>query len=323
MDSAYYRIRYKKGKTLLKIIYFLKSSFNRLIDIFRVFAYDVVFIHIEVFPFGPPFIEWLFFRIKKPIIFDFEDAIYLPRKNPVSNFFKNPGKFFKIVRMSEHILVCNDYLKDFLSRYNPRVTTIPTPIDIEKFQPLAVQRNREREDVIIGWIGTHTTLPCLLMLKDLFKRLAQKYKITVKIVGAGEDVKIDGVEVINEEWTLYGEIESFKSIDIGVYPLPDNEWSKAKTPFKTIQYMSVGVPCVVSAVGENISIVKDGVNGFLVRTETEWIEKISRLIEDSDLRREIGLNGRRTVEERYSLNVNAPKFLDILESLHSDLRLAR
>lgn len=314
MDSRYYSVLYKKGKDLLKIIYFFKSSFNRLADVFRVFMYDAVFIHIEAFPIGPPLIEWLFSKIKKPVIFDFEDAIYLPRKNRISNFFKNPSKFFKTVRISRHVLVCNSYLKDFLSAYNPRVTSIPTPINTKIFQP-PVQRNYSREKIIIGWIGTHTTLPLLLGLKGVFQRLAQKYRIAVKIVGAGQDVKMEGVEILNEEWTLQGEVESFKSIDIGVYPLPDNEWAKAKTPFKTIQYMSVGMACVVSKAGANADIVKDGVNGFLAETEEEWLEKLSRLIEDGDLRKRIGLSGRKTVEERYSLEAAAPNFLHIIEEV--------
>ncbi|MDO8603576.1 MAG: glycosyltransferase family 4 protein [Candidatus Omnitrophota bacterium] len=313
MSSKFYSIFYKKGKWLLKTIYFFQSSFNRFLDIFRALRHDVVFIHIEAFPLGPPFIEWFFFKLKKPIIFDFEDAIYLPRKG-ISNFFKNPSKFFKIVTMSRHVIVCNNYMKVFLEPYNKNITVIPTSIDIDKFMPRASGAGN-KDVVTIGWIGSHTTLPFLLALKDVFKKIYVRHKFTLKIVGGGTKVTIDGINVMNEEWSLDKEVENFQSIDIGVYPILNDEWAKAKTPFKTIQYMSVGVPCVVSDVGANRDIIKDGVNGYLVRREEEWIDKISKLMEDSNLRKNIGLEGRKTVEDKFSLKVNSSNFLEIIKKV--------
>lgn len=313
VGPQYYRILYKKGKRMLKTLYFLQSAFNRIIDIFRGLKHDVIFIHIEAFPFGPPFIEWFFFKIKKPIIFDFEDAIYLNRKG-ARNFFKIPGKFFKIVKMSRHIIVCNNYLKEFLLPYNPNITVIPTSIDIDRFMPKADKAMDNRKKPVIGWVGSHSTLPLLLELEDIFKRLSRSHSFTLKIIGGGRDISIDGVDIINEDWSLNREIENFQGIDIGVYPLPDNEWAKAKTPFKTVQYMSVGIPVVASNVAGNKDIIQDGQNSFLCSNDKEWVNKLSLLIEDTGLRKRLGEAGRRTVEERFSLAVNMPKFLKVIAS---------
>ncbi len=125
-----------------------------------------------------------------------------------------------------------------------------------------------------------------------------------------------GIKVINEKLTLEKDVENFQSLDIGVYPLPDNEWAMAKTPFKTIQYMSVGVPTVASNVGGNREIIQDGVNGFLASSEEEWIEKLSLLIEKPELRQRLGIAGRKIVEEKYSLKVNAPKFIEVLNKVY-------
>lgn len=311
MSSNFYSIFYKKGKWLLKTIYFFQSVFNRFLDIFRALKHDIVFIHIEAFPLGPPLIEWFFFKMKKPIIFDFEDAIYLPRKG-ISNFFKNPSKFFKIVKMSKHVIVCNNYMKEFLAPYNKNITVIPTSIDINRFKPQAC-KVFNKEKVIIGWIGSHTTLPFLLALEDIFKKISLQHRFILKIVGGGRKISIDGVDVINEKWSLCKEVENFQSIDIGVYPMFNDEWAKAKTPFKTIQYMSVGVPCVVSDVGANRDIIKNGVNGFLANSDEEWVKELSNLIEDEALRKKIGLNGRKTVEEKFSVKISVPKYLEIIK----------
>ncbi len=318
ITSKFYKILYAKGNRLKKTAYFLSSCINRLTDIIRAANYDIIFIHIEAFPFGPPFFERIFCSMKKPIIFDFEDAIYLSSSDGRNRFkwLKFPQKFYSNIKMSSHIIVCNKYLKGKLYNYNPSITIIPTSINTDKFN---VRNNKDlNNELIIGWIGSHTTLPCLNQIIPALQELSKKYKFILKIVGGGRDFEIPGVKVINEKWLLDKDVENFQSLDIGIYPLPDNEWARAKTPFKTIQYMSVGVPTVASNVGGNMEIIQDGINGFLASTEDEWFKKISLLIENPELRRRVGMAGRKTVEEKYSVNVNAPRYLEIFNSVYKE-----
>src|SRR6185503_4376730 len=78
---------------------------------------------------------------------------------------------------------------------------------------------------------------------------------------------------------------------------------------------------VAAAVGVNRDIIQDGVNGFLASTSDEWIEKIGRLLSDPELRARFALQGRRTIEERYSLAVNAPKLVATLRGVLERSRL--
>jgi glycosyltransferase involved in cell wall biosynthesis len=144
------------------------------------------------------------------------------------------------------------------------------------------------------------------------QKLSDKYDFILKVVGAEYRIQLPGVKTDNREWDLKREVEDFQSLDIGLYPLIDDEWARGKAGFKAIQYMSVGVPVIASPVGVVKEIIEDGVNGFTASTEDEWVEKISRLIENNGLRRDMGANGRKTVEERYSLAVNAKKFVGTL-----------
>lgn len=321
IDSGFYRILYSRGNSFKKGIYFLVSCVRRLVDIFRAIKYDIIFVHIEAFPFGPPLLELIFRAMGKPIVFDFEDAIYLPSpdKRNILKWLRFPGKFYLNLRLSAHIMVCNHYLKEKLLKFNPDITVIPTAIDTDKFK-LKTDKP-QGDDILIGWIGSHTTLPCLKQIIPALQKLSTRHKFALKIIGGGSDLEIPGIRVINERWTLEKDVENFQSLDIGVYPLPDNEWAMAKTPFKTIQYMSVGVPTVASRVGGNREIIEDGVNGFLASSEEEWVEKLSLLIEKPELRRRLGAAGRKTVEERYSLKVNAPKFLEVLRKAYGEAKV--
>lgn len=317
VSSRFYKILYKKGFYFQKVLFFLQSAFKRLFDIFLAARSDIIFIHLEAFPFGPPVFEWIFSKLGKKIIYDLDDAIYLGITSPSNRFLKYlkcPSKIKKIIRISNHIITCNTYLGDYAKKYNQNVTVIHTSVDTEKFVP---KFKNSKDPLIIGWIGSHSTAKYLLELKDVFSKLSAKYKFTVKIIGAGEGYKfeIPGVNIVQLDWNLKDEIAQFQSFDIGVYPLPENEWVKGKTGFKTIQYMSVGISCVASDVGVNKDIIENGVNGYLARTKEEWIKKLSNLIENHNLRTDIGLAGRKTVEEKFSVKVNACKYVEIVKKI--------
>ena len=312
MSSGFYKIIYKKGFYLQKILFLLESSFKRFSDIFIALRSDIIFIHLEAFPFGPPLFEWIIYLSGKKIIYDLDDAIYMGITSPANRFLiklKCPNKIKEIIRISNYVITCNSYLADYARRYNKNVVVMHTAVDTEKFTP---SLKDDEHNITIGWIGSHSTAYYLECLRDVFSSISNKYGFTLKIIGARNlNIKIDGVKIINLEWTLKDDIKQFQSLDIGVYPLPENEWIRGKTGFKTIQYMSVGIPSVVSDVGANRNIVQDGINGYLARTKYEWVQKLSRLIEDRELRRKMGLAGRKTVEQNFSMRVNAPKYLNI------------
>lgn len=313
-SRGFYKILYKEGFLFSKIFYFIRGSLNRILDLARVFRYDIIFIHREMYPIGPALFEYIVAKIKKPIIFDFDDAIYLPNVSKHNSFmerFKVPSKIFKIISLSSTVIAGNRYLRDFALKFNPNVTIIPTPIDTDIFKPAPKLKTNDKE-IIIGWIGSPTTVAFLHLVEEAVIALSSKYShLKFKIIGG--DFHINGLDsIINKPWTLAGEIEDLNTFDIGILPMPDNEWTKGKTTFKGILYMSMGIPTVSSAVGVNKELINDGENGFLAYSIDDWINKLSMLIENSQLRSQIGMQGRKTIEENYSLKIYAPKFLDTL-----------
>ena len=111
------------------------------------------------------------------------------------------------------------------------------------------------------------------------------------------------------------EVANLDMIDIGMMPLPDDDWARGKCGFKGIQYMSLSKPAVMSPVGVNPEIIQHGVNGFLANTTEEWFTCLSKLIDSSELRHKIGAEGRKTIEERYSVKSAQGKLLSMLEDL--------
>ena len=120
------------------------------------------------------------------------------------------------------------------------------------------------------------------------------------------------IETEFKTWRLNEELNDLRSFDIGIMPLLDDEWTRAKCGYKIIQYMAVGKPVVASPVGVNREIIQDGINGFLAQGQQEWENILSELIHTPSLRAEIGRRGRETIKQKYSLKVNAPKVLSII-----------
>jgi glycosyltransferase involved in cell wall biosynthesis len=318
--TEFFRLVYKPGQHLRKAVTLGGLSLRRLATLASASQYDVIFLYREIFPLGPPIVEkWLASRRRPPIVFDFDDAIFLPSVSDANRLIatlKQPSKVRTIIQRSDRVIVGNDYLAAYARQYSSAVTIIPTSVDLGRFVP----RQPASGDVspnplpVIGWIGSPTTGSYLQMLGPVFQKVAERHRFVVRISGTADPVTIPGVQVDNRPWRLDREVELFNTCDIGVYPLPDDDWSKGKCGFKAIQFMACGVPVLSAAVGVNREIIQDGVNGYLASSQDEWIAKLERLLGDAGLRRRFAEAGRRTIAERYSLEVNAPKMAAVLRA---------
>jgi len=311
-SNSGFRLLYKPGQRLAKFYFFLLGSISRLFDLFTLFRYDTVFIHREAYPIGGAFFERILRILKKPFIFDFDDAIYLATSSH-SNYFvekyKRPDRVAAIIKMSKHVIAGNEHLAEFARNYNGSVSVIPTPIDTDRYCP---NQPNSSAEVTIGWIGSVTTISFLNLLRNVFIRFSREFpSVKFKIVGGNFNIN-NLSNIICKPWSLAEELEDLSSFDIGVMPMPEDRWTEGKCGFKAILYMSMGIATVCSPVGVNKTIISDGLNGFLAKDEQEWFTKLSRLVEDVQLRKRLASAGRKTVEERYSLSVNLPAFLKVL-----------
>ena len=316
-SRALHEVIYQPGRYGLKAALMLEAFARR----FRILAlarqFDVVLIHREAALMGPAVIERLLARSGIPVVFDFDDAIWVPYVSPANkrlSHLKCFGKVASICHLSTHILAGNDYLASYARRFNSHVTVVPSTIDTETHLP---RRHGDSEEppgpVTIGWTGSYSTVQHLNTLRQALIRLRSFHEFHLSVIGP-PGYHLDGLVVKAHTWRPASEGGDLHHFDIGVMPLPDEKWARGKCGMKLLQYMAAGVPAVASPVGVNAEIIQDGVNGFLAATEDEWIEKLSILIQDPNLRRQIGATGRRTVEERYSARVWVPRVQEVLEA---------
>lgn len=311
------RIIYGKGNYLRKALWTLFGYLVRVADLFRLPFYDGVYIHLWVVPFGPAVFEPLYCLINPNVVYDIDDMVHLRIHEKVnSNWFtyrfKSRSRVVSLLRRARHVVTCTPALDAFARRYNDHTTDISSTVDTDAYVPANPYSNDR--PLTLGWSGSLSTSRWLYLIKDVLLDLRREVPFRLLVIG-DPSFRVDGLDVTALPWSEASEVENLQRIDVGLYPLPDDEWVLGKSGLKAIQYMALGIPTVATAVGANFRVIEDGVSGLLVRTDAEWAAALRRLMADPALRERIGRSARARVERLFSVRGNAPTYLAVLDSV--------
>jgi glycosyltransferase involved in cell wall biosynthesis len=273
----------------------------------------VVFIYREAALIGPAILERLARRLGAPIVYDIDDPIFLYLPSVISGAFsrlKFPGKIKRIMRMSDQVIAINDLIAGYARKHNDHVAIVPNFLDPDHFRPSAHPPEAPR----IGWSGSVTTMLNLHGIAGPLSEIQQRFGTPVQVIGTG-DFELPGVKLDIRQWTPETEVSDLQECNIGVLPVvdrPENEW---KFFLKLVQYLSTGLAIVADRAGSNADVIQDGINGFIVDTPEQWVDRLSLLIEDKALRERMGRAARQTAIDRYSVKVQMPRVAAIFDDL--------
>ena len=249
-------------------------------------------------------------------MFDFDDAIWLPDTSPANRrmrWLKRPQKVPRLIGLADQVWAGNDYLAEYARRFNDAVHTVPTTVDTDRHRPCPAGNGAS---VCLGWTGSPSTIKHFELAVPVLLRIRERFgdRVALKLIG-DPTYRNDALGLIGAPWRKDSEVDDLCDIDVGLMPLPDDEWAKGKCGLKALQFMSLQMPVVTSPVGVNTTIIADGENGYLATSDDEWFERLCALIESPDLRRQIGAAGRQTVVERYSVASQSDTYLRLLREL--------
>lgn len=295
-DRVFERL-YDRRRWLANALSIAAAFLRRLLQIPRLPFIDLLYVQREAVLVGPPFFEWLTRRVfRRPLILDLDDATFLDQDSPVygrlAPILKWRGKTNRLIDYADVVICGNEQIAAHVRGRGKSAVVLPTVVDTELFRPLPERTSNGAP--VIGWVGSHSTWPYFERIIPVLERLAQTHRFRVRVVGSGRDaVTIRGVEVENLHWELNREVDDFRTLDIGVYPLPAHDpWVAGKSGLKAIEYLSVGVPYVASPVGIVATIGDPGRTHLLATTDDEWYEALSLLLRDAQTRRTMGSAGR-------------------------------
>jgi len=274
--------------------------------------HDVILIHRAICVAGPAILERFVASIRRPVIFDFDDAIWMLHTSAANRRFgwlKFPGKTATICRLCTRVVVGNTFLAEYARHYNPAVTIVPTSIDIDLYRPARKPHSQGR--VIIGWTGSATSQTHLEMFAPVLREFFSRNDAELRIL-SNREPELPGIPHVWRPWSADTEVAEIAQFDVGIMPMPDDRWSLGKCALKALQYMAMGIPAVCSPVGANREVIQHGQNGLLAATPDEWLAQLTTLIQDPTLRDNLGAAARRTIEEKYSASRCAAQFAQVV-----------
>ena len=281
---------------------------RRFRQLLRSGGYDLLWIEKELLPWLPAIPE----RIVGPYVVDYDDAVF-------HGYDLHPNFIVRLLlghkirtTMSRAAVVVagNEYLAGYAREAGAsEVQLVPTVVDLDRY---GAPREHSNEIFTIGWIGTPWTARYLPAIAPALNDACRDGRARLLLIGSGE-IKLAGVPLEVRPWSESTEIENIQSIDVGIMPLPDEPYERGKCGYKLLQYMACGRPVIASPVGANKQIVDDGVNGLFASTLADWVHAIGKLRLNPEMRRSMGNAARLKVEGTYSLQVQAPRVLAILE----------
>jgi glycosyltransferase involved in cell wall biosynthesis len=267
---------------------------------------DTLYLERGVFHDQSLWLDRWFRNVSRRFVLDVDDAIFL----------QFPEKTRQLIQWSDHVVVSNQPLYEYVSQFHSKITEIPTCVSLERYR-LRAFGSSESSKPVIGWMGTPSNLPFLVHCAPALRRLAKELPFKLLVVSNTSEplkaIDMQGIDLQFETWSPEVEIQWLHQMDIGLMPLPaDQDWMRYKAATKLVQYMSIGIPAVASPIGVNATILKGNLVGFAAANDQQWFESLRTLLLDPDLRQRMGTAGRALVESKYCIEANLDKLEQVL-----------
>lgn len=313
LDDGYVRDLYAGSVSIPDVA---RSYWRRLRTVRAMDRFDVVWLEKEVWPWLPDWLELPLLGGSARLVVDYDDAVfhrYDAHRSPLVRALLGK-KIDAVMHRADLVTAGNEYLAERArAAASRRIEWLPTVVDLQRY-PAPAPAPEEEKVVTVGWIGSPSTADYLRDITAVLEPMQSAGLLRCVAIGARPD-QVAGTPFQALEWHEDTEVAQLRRFDIGIMPLPDAQWERGKCGYKLIQYMACGLPVVASPVGVNADIVEQGKNGFLASDPGQWQEAIRTLVMDAGLRRRMGDEGRRRVEQTYCVQAQAGRLVEMLNSV--------
>jgi len=261
---------------------------------------------------------------KRPILAEYDDNPYSVNSGSPNLEFVGPGTSVELwsdeqIKKSHGVIVTTDYLKRIFAPKNSKVFVIPNSIDFEIWDKLKTKKRKDKH-IKIGWEGGQGHQINLRLIKNVVPRILDKFpNVVFHFKHGGYEVPyLKHKRVIFEDYHSWVNVNEYPqklkdmNSDICIAPLRDLEFNRCRSNLRWLEASALKIPMVASDV-EPYKCIKHGKDGFLVKEEDEWVECLSKLIEDEYLRKHMGQMSYDRIKRDYNVETNAKLYLDVLK----------
>lgn len=269
--------------------------------------FDCVFLHKKGLNFRD---AMLLRRHSKKIIYDFDDAIMYSPTRPDCNSRSHLNGFRRSTRISDVVIAGNSYLAEHAQRFNANVKIVPTGLDTKAYMLNSSSKDDGR--IRLVWIGSSSTMQYLVEIIPALEQIGLRYENVVLRIICDDFFSLKNMEVEKCRWSLDGQIQDLATSHIGLAPLSDNRFARGKCGFKILQYQAASLSVIASPVGVNSEYVYNGVTGFHASNHQEWIDRISELLDDIELRNKMAEAGKAQAQ-RFDINIIGKQLCSLIK----------
>lgn len=324
MDDALYALSFSPGRTGTKLVRTFVAVLRRLWVLRRHRRYDAIYMQRELLPFGPPWLERWLKRSGARLVFDYDDALFIAkpsRYNPLASLFRAPGKVRDLFQLVDLVIAGNNWLRDQAIAHGATAVTLEVAEDASRFS--GPRTKAPGDQIVIGWLGSTSTVKYLRLIEPVLQDVARRYPHARFELMGGGDFAMKGVPWTLLPWSLDGEVEALDRWDIGLMPLPEEDWAKGKSGGKARTYMAAGVVPVCTGIGYNLELIHHGATGLLCRTHDDWASALALLVDRPAERASMAVAARRVVQERFAPRVIAGQMSALLRTVVTDGRFGK
>lgn len=257
----------------------------------------------------------------KCLLTEIDDAIFSTSYyNGAANFHRAGDFLTQVfanqVQASDGLIVSTPYLKDYYLKYHKSVHVVENAIDLSLWRSITPQRGPE---VNLGWMGGASHNEDLALVKDAIFKVIEKDNVWFKCLHGTPDffkgnkkIKWDSVFKPIDKYPRWVSKAGF---NIGIAPLLDNTFNRSKSNLRWLEMSAMGIPTVASPLNHFKETIEHGVTGFLASTHEEWISYLLRLIDEPELRENVGRNARNQVKEHWNPKLMGRKMLSAIKEI--------
>jgi len=266
----------------------------------RLKEYEVVLVQKKLFPCR---IVRFLRRHSKRLVFDIDDATWHPqgRKHSFFTRWRATRRLKCIVNAADACLAPNNYIFDYLKNLGGHAYLVSMAISAKDWIP---KQKTNGPNVRLGWSGAPSNLSYLESLEPMLAEILRQYPQSELVVLCGKPPAFQTkIPFTHIPWTPGCEANVVPDFDIGLLPLPFDDFSQGKSPIKALQYLASGLPIIASPLAGTLEIAQKSSSVLLAKSPTEWINYMSSLISSPETRLDAGKLSRAIFEECYSTEV--------------------
>lgn len=221
----------------------------------------------------------------------------------------------RMTQLADWVVADSTYLQSIISEFNPNVTWIPDNVNLSIFH--GQRQHLDKTPITLVWSGVAQKAHHLLEIKDALR--ATNNIELVLVSNAPPSILAELAEVVPCRYIAYTNKKYAQTLlesDIIISPRRlNNGYVMGHTEYKITLGMALGLPAIASPQQSYKEAINHLGGGFIAEHAKMWVDSLTHLTTQTQVRAEMGAKARQTVREHYSTPVVAQRYLDLIENL--------